>query len=345
MFAASWSPSKDTHNDGFVDASDCNVVDAHVSLKSDIYDAPRRSLRQLGLQPVESGFPYYSPAKPRSSASKLRDEECSVSSNSSSKADNSVKGGDGSERERVESSMSIDECSNSSLQQNVQQPFLRNGSSSSTGSQDLVPRLTNENVRRQIIRPWEDKLLASMDEQQLSGYLTKTKSSTPERTSENCLRNEILTNLDLESSKKNSQGNNSIQTAAEALVYMATPNKQQQPSLVRQDDDDSHVRVKENMPNGRLRSNNLSLNCSVMVDRDLGRVCSRKGASPQPYQVVIDCGGLVKLYERVVKDTEECSIEKMEQLHATFEQLVFRHRMCWEREALFMVCVCRLMAS
>lgn len=40
-----------------------NMVDGN--LKSELYDAPRRSLRQQGLGPEGTGFPYYSPSKQR----------------------------------------------------------------------------------------------------------------------------------------------------------------------------------------------------------------------------------------------------------------------------------------
>lgn len=334
------TPAKGTDGDGLINA---NTVSAHASasLQPDLYDARRRSLRQLGLQPVEPGFPYYSPARPRSSgkhSSKLRDEECSVSSRSSSKADDPVR--DGGRRERAESSMSVDESSNASFQQSAQKSLSQNGSLSSNGSQDPFPsRLTNTNVRRQIIRPWEDKLLASMDEQ-LSGCSKLPTSPTAEQTIGNHFGSESRILFNLAPSSVMSQGANS---AAEVLACVVTPNNQLQ-SSVRQDD--SHVsetraEVSE-MLNGQLRNVGSSTmssmplkNCSVMVDRDIGRACEQK--SPQPNKVVIDCGGLVELYERVVKDTEQCSVEKMEQLHATFEQLVFRHRMCWEREALLMV--------
>ena len=35
------------------------------SIKLELYDAPRRSLRQKGLVPEQTGFPYYSPPRPR----------------------------------------------------------------------------------------------------------------------------------------------------------------------------------------------------------------------------------------------------------------------------------------
>ena len=68
-------PSRSSSGDGpFVDTSGMNV---NAPVSSDIYDASRRSLRQLGLKPMEKGLPLLQPYQTRSSgksSSKVEEE-------------------------------------------------------------------------------------------------------------------------------------------------------------------------------------------------------------------------------------------------------------------------------
>ena len=54
-------------------------------------------------------------------------------------------------------------------------------------------------------------------------------------------------------------------------------------------------------------------------------------------EVVIDKTKLLMLYKRVVSLTDSCSTEQCLKLHSTLNQLVFRHRMVWNRQALIEV--------
>lgn len=85
---------------------------------------------------------------------------------------------------------------------------------------------------------------------------------------------------------------------------------------------------------------------SVMLSKDLS-LCngSSQGTSSRSStsscsptkQVAVDRKGLLEVFERIVKETEGCSVEDLERIHTTYQQLVFRHRMSWEREGLLEV--------
>lgn len=51
-------------------------------------------------------------------------------------------------------------------------------------------------------------------------------------------------------------------------------------------------------------------------------------------EVVIDKTKLLILYKRVISLTDSCNTEQCLKLHSTLNQLVFRHRMVWNRQAL-----------
>lgn len=54
-------------------------------------------------------------------------------------------------------------------------------------------------------------------------------------------------------------------------------------------------------------------------------------------KVCVDGKGLLEVYERIVQATEGCSVEAIERMHTTYQQLVFRHRMSWQRDDLLEV--------
>ncbi len=135
--------------------------------------------------------------------------------------------------------------------------------------------LHNSNVRRQIIRPWEDH---------------SPSPSLPNGTTEST---DSLTVVE----------SSSVTTAAEALVEMGAGTPPKLNSLQGVDSTRHHARL----PN------------TEAVD------------------VIIERGRLLALFERVVLATEETSCEQMERLHATFEHIVFRHRMTTNRSELLEV--------
>ena len=135
--------------------------------------------------------------------------------------------------------------------------------------------LQNSNVRRQIIRPWEDH---------------SPSPTLPNGTTES---SEIPTVVE----------SSSVTTAAEALVEMGTGTPPKLNALQDVDSTRHHARL----------------------------------PSTEAVDVIIERGRLLALFERVVVATEEASCEQMERMHATFEHIVFRHRMTTNRSELLVV--------
>ena len=307
------SPLKDASADSVVDI---NNISPHVNV-SDFCDVRRRSLRQLGVTPVETGFPYYSPAKANNSTKGspkprvVEDEECSVGSHSNSNAD--CPNGSNTSEKGIDSSMSMDESSKSPLQ-NSAQPLSQKDSLSSGGSKTAGANKTS--VRRQVFKAWEDR------RQGLKMWKDNPSVGVDER---------LKLPSSVAAAKQASEMVSEVDT-----VFMLSPNEQQQSSI----EQDGHTRETDEVENERFRSddNNVSVwDCTVVVDRDLGGTFEQKGLGAQPQGVVIDCKGLVGVYERVVRNTENCSIARMEKLHSIFEQLVFNNRMRRDKEALLSV--------
>ena len=170
--------------------------------------------------------------------------------------------------------------------------------------------LKNSSVRRQIIRPWEDPHCTP---------LLGPGSPSPGR----C----------------NGELSPPVQAATEThVVAMTTPmGQEEEPMSV-----DSDERVKKTSKSADVSKRKTS----VMLSKDLS-LCngssqgtsSRSSASScsPTKQVMVDKKGLLEVFERIVKETEGCSVEDMERIHTTYQQLVFRHRMSWEREGLLEV--------
>ena len=150
--------------------------------------------------------------------------------------------------------------------------------------------LQNSNVRRKIIRPWEDNEV-------------KSKSPSP-----STLTNGTAAITDSLPSLPKSSDVSSVTTAAEALVEMgtSTPPKQDMPEST-----DTPVQSKAT----------LLMGAPVVPAAD----------------VIVDQDRLLALFERVIDATEKCTCEQMERLHATFDHLVFRHRMTIDRSELIEV--------
>ena len=332
--------SQTTENLGLA-ADEQTISAAHLSInmKSDLYDAPRRSLRQLGLQPVEPGFPYYSPVRPRAFDKNKSEERGTYSDHQRGYEDRSM---------RSESIMSVDSSNRSGGSNSARSMQTQNGMCNSSAAQ----KLTNVNVRRQIIRPWEDKLLDKMDEQMCSSKVQSDVEPCPDNyLSTNNFNRSILCRGMNDSTSHRPQSRTSTPTRD---VQSATTRDVQSPSSARPADSCFFEGrgMEAELVNGQLGGHQVAAggvsdgnsvsgvrNCSAIVSRELESTCEQRVGSPQPHrQVVIDGGGLLELYERVVKGTEHCSVEKMEELYGTFEQLVFRHRMHWDKESLLGVC-------
>ena len=175
---------------------------ADSAFKSDLYDARRRSLRQKGLGPEGKGFPYYSPPKQR--ALKCPNSQISVDQ----------------------------ESSDDRFFLNPTHDYYTNGdktavsNSSSSQSQNSLGAEEQDcktlNARRQIMRPWEDiKPTNAKNNSQFSGKIQNGHLETRSP-------NDSLCEQDGKHSHKvkdTYHRPNSVQTAAEALVAMATPKK------------------------------------------------------------------------------------------------------------------------
>ena len=337
LLLGSYEEMQELQLQGHTTMEDRSSFSAHLSSglgKSELYDAPRRSLRQLGLQPVEPGFPYYSPAKQRGSGKRQKmagDQSCTS-------MDSEVTGG----RERSVRScsiLSVDETNHSNHSGSScgkRQQLLQNSIACSNENLD-GPRVSNTSVRRQIIRPWEDQLLEKMDKRM-------SDTGEPDKCPENVSASDHVI------------GRNGINGGKELGSAMAqsltsTPAKDVQSSAWAADSSllkfaegglvngqlEPHLALEGGAGAGMGNQSNLR-NCSGLSLQE-GVVERGQGAgSPQAnQQVVVDVGELLQLYSKVVADTEGYSVEKMEGLHATFEQLVFRHRMQWDKESLLAV--------
>ena len=163
-----------------------------VSIKCELYDAPRRSLRQKGLVPEQTGFPYYSPTRPRRTPQdKSRSAEDEADRTIEGASEGMTTEGEKSDQEhemnkdgvtvteigsqrtarrtsgrsqRLRSrssnaSESFDPRRDESPPREKNKPELSSSSASSSAATDAAKEvriLNNAHARRQIIRPWED---------------------------------------------------------------------------------------------------------------------------------------------------------------------------------------------
>lgn len=270
------------------------------------------------MVPEGKGFPYYSPSK-----AQFIGQPCEVESSQKagdvSVVSPGIKGSGNDARESADERME----DNDTICDKVGTASVGDDSQSHSRRQW---ELTNSNVRRQIIRPWEDPAGQN-------GMVSPPESS---------LDSTLST-----SSKATKSGANSVQTAAEALVAMASPTKEaQEEETMAVDNDRNNNRASRSPPKRNNRASKSPLkSCGRKrsVSLALTDVCNGvRGPSKSPpttrqAQVSIDGRSLVELFERIVKGTDCCSVEEMERIHTTYRQLVFRHRMSWERQGLLEV--------
>lgn len=302
------------------------------SFKSDLLSAPRRSLRQKGMDPEEKGFPYYSPSKQRS----IKDME------SSEKAvDLSKDSGDDGSDSSAELSRKDDE------QGSVQQHRPNNSRNSCNSSDDddllLLGRraapsangvnadeadagrgsrrwsLANSSVRRQIICPLAKGAKGS------EPPLTTSDSRTR--------RNGIVSPPPagfLEALQKKE---------VKGLVEEAEEEEGEEPMVVEDDSPKEAVaasRKRERRSVSLVLENIITATSAATAAATPAAVAaaSRSPSTESNAQVSIDGAGFLELFERVVGKTEACSVEEMERVHTTYRQLVFRHRMSTDRHEL-----------
>ena len=182
------------------DSTSSSIATA-MSIKCELYDAPRRSLRQKGLIPEQTGFPYYSPPRPRKTPHDKSNTSDSATDKSetnpeavnegaatkgeqmdheTSKDDVAIMEDEGQPQRRTSgrrsgrgrprgSNASESSKDDSPSQQELSKSDLTASSSSyastkANGSADTpkeVRVLNNSHARRQIIRPWEDNSASS----------------------------------------------------------------------------------------------------------------------------------------------------------------------------------------
>ena len=74
----------------------------------------------------------------------------------------------------------------------------------------------------------------------------------------------------------------------------------------------------------------------VFAEREEGQL-SEEELSRSAFSLSINRKKFVTLLERAVEVTEGCCVEQLQTLHSTFQQLVFHHRMSWDRGPLLQV--------
>lgn len=224
------------------------------------------------MEPEEKGFPYYSPSKLGKKGKGQSDDE---SDDEGGEVAGTEEGMDTTPPTGAANNVDGDTCMDAQ------------------DESDRVRRLTNSSVRRQIIRPWEDSKDTPTSGKVLECPLTGTGKQ----------------NGRMSLPRDRGRRNSGVRTAAEALVAMATPTK------------DDEVIVD-----------------SVLNDVNASRKsCTPTDHSPKNQRVSVDGKGLAEVYERIVKGTDGCSVEVMERIHNRYQQLVFRHRMNWQRDNLLEV--------
>ena len=287
------------------------------------------------MGPEGKGFPYYSPSKPRTPKTSRGGDD--TTTDSSAIEGRCYDNGDDDSQESfvAEAGEGEDGDATPSLYElNVGEDMTPTTAESQQHQQNHRSKLANTNVRRQIIQSWEDKT---------AGTTTLPSNGSSDR------RNGMTRTTP---PPGNRGGASSVQTAAEALVAMATPTKGgsllcdhgRDEEMSISSDDESDVGYKLTETTRRRKSTSVGKGGEVRDDV----ICNGKGRrsksrSPPSAESVtvgkvsVDGEGLVRVFDRIVSGTEGCSIVEMERIHTTYQQLVFRHRMSWHRDALLEV--------
>lgn len=309
-------------------------------LKAELYNAPRRSLRQKGLDPDGSGLPYYSPPKPR--APRLHSGEDGSGDSGEERSEDMETQTEEDDVTVIESRNSVDEKESGDYSMSGVEETPKESANSSK----VV--LRNVSVRRQIIRPWEDK---QDDVPSLTTTPTTTseKKTSPRQVCESTPLSTLKTTppesktqaavlLNSHSSRKHSnvsEGSYSIQTAAEALVEMgwSSPEKSNVPQV--EIDRNTEVFDKAHSVNdSTVQIEEAPCSSETNVSPEIVR--SEVNVS-ESATVIVDHERLLALFDRVTKSTEKCTVNELERLHSVFEHLVFRYRMMEDRNPMIQV--------
>ena len=293
-----------------------------------LYDPPRRSLRQKGLQPIIEGLPYYAPPKPRTPRKQneevgsreaspftpnengedgeMEHSERVLVSESEEEVQKKVNSGHVAPGEKMDKS-TMEQSGRSQTDEAGGEGVVAERNGVQGGQQDeeslklhqgKAKSLKNAQVRRKILK--ED---SSHDQQQAN-------AQTPES---NSLPSGRHTRRRLSSVSQNSALQDSVDSSLEIFVRDETGSMEASPVAAQQE---------SLQPSSCVDDTNMDEATPVCARQDL---------------VIIDRRKLLGLFERVVHETESCSVEQMEDLYFTFEHLVFRHRMKKERSQLLEV--------
>ena len=328
------------------------------ALKTELYNAPRRSLRQKGVHAEGSGFPYYSPSKLRQFQDGGRNSTTSPVGEREKNEEEEEMDAAGYNQEviTIDGGAETGQRSNTITRRDTGCEFqdedvskrVGGGLSQSEPSKNLCANnlnrvdnrrtsLRNSNVRRQIIRPWEDKMEKSLSPLDLVPSLSE---KPPLQNGTSSLSSEIpITNP------------NANQTPSEQSIPKPTRRRSSLisvsnsiPTSVEVDTGTRSQDISEDMIVSPGADNRLELNSTTDVDLQTGKSNSRRLQSEDVVPVScgdvrIDRGKLLSLFEKVTVATEDSSCEEMERLYATFQHLVFRYRMTTDRLKLVEVSV------
>lgn len=349
-----------------------SLITSVVSLKSELYDAPRRSLRQKGLVPEQKGFPYYSPSKPRRTlphdnsntvdssgegVSEGLTSDGEQSGHETNKDDVTIIVEDDDQAQRRASTRkgkklgarennvreSLEPRRDDSAQQEETKPNQTAASSSSaTAAEPLkeVRVLTNSHARRQIIRPWEDNSNNESVSLQVSPPVQLYSASQKKHPLSNFSATTPLTSAGTRLQDSlvvdQRQRNDSDSGKASSSVQTAAEALVEIGQLTSSASQGNTVESMELETKSNTRT--LSSVDSVMEVSSASPVGTGASlAASGPEAVVIDRKRQLSLFNRVAQASGNSTIEQMDRLHSTFEHIVFRHRMAVDKHNLIEV--------
>ena len=283
-----------------------------------LHDPPRRSLRQKGLQPIIEGLPYYTP--PKSRTPRKLDEEVESREVSPSAPNENGEDGEMEDSEEMLMSKSEEEVQKGGNSSRVVTSEKMNGSAVEQSGKPQTDEADGESVLavEQEVQDMEESL--------------KLHQSRPKSLKNAQVKRKILKEPSGAQQQANAQTpeSDSLSVGRHTRRSLKSPQDSIDSSL------EMFVRDEEgSMEGSPLATQQVSLQPSSSVDDtnmdEATPICARQDL------VTIDRRKLLGLFERVVCETEDCSVEQMEDLYFTFEHLVFRHRMKKERSQLLEV--------
>ena len=291
-----------------------------------LYDPPRRSLRQKGLQPIIEGLPYYAPPKPRTP--RKQNEDVGSREASPSTPNENGEEGEMEHSERVLVSESEEEAQkmvNSGHGEKMDESTVEESGRPQTDEADGEGVVAKRNGVQDEQQEEESQKLhqgkgKSLKNAQVRRKILKEepshdqKEATVHLPDSNSLSSGRRTRRSLSSVSQNSALQDSVDSSLEIFVRGEEEGSMEASAVAAQQE--------SLQPSSCVDDTNMD---------EATPICARQD------RVTIDRRKLLELFERVVHETESCSVEQMEDLYFTFEHLVFRHRMKKERSQLLEV--------